>query len=89
VRLSVVNGEPAKPQETILKLSNYPVKHAFSITPGSYDQVRVRVQVFQMGPNPDDINVSGGLYVDTHVIGTTTPTTPIAYGSDVEIQVSD
>jgi DNA-binding MarR family transcriptional regulator len=91
VRVSVVNGDPAKPQEAVLKLSNYPVKHAFSITPGAYQQMRVRVQVFQLGPNPDDINVAGGLYVDAGVTRQAAAATaaPIAYGSDIQIQVLD
>lgn len=89
VRVSVVNGEPTKPQEAILKLSNYPVKHAFSVTPGAYQQMRVRVQVFQLGPNPDDINVSGGLYVDAGVSRNETTAAPVAYGSDIQIQVID
>jgi DNA-binding MarR family transcriptional regulator len=89
VRVSVLNGEPTKPQEAVLKLSNYPVKHAFSVTPGAYQQMRVRVQVFQLGPNPDDINVSGGLYVDTGISQNGTIGSPVAYGSDIQIQVID
>ncbi len=88
VRLYVINGEPARPQETVLKLSNYPVKHAFSITPGAYQQARIRVQVFQLGPNPDDITVAGGLYVDATVVQGNGSTMPIAYGSDIQIQVT-
>jgi DNA-binding MarR family transcriptional regulator len=89
VRVSVVNGEPSRPQEAILKLSNYPVKHAFSVTPGTQQQMRVRVQVFQLGPNPDDINVSGGLYVDADVAPRSANAAPVAYGSDIQIQALD
>jgi hypothetical protein len=87
VRVSVINGEPTKPQEAALKLSNYPVKQVFSVTPDLYQQMRIRVQVFQLGPNPDDINVSGGLYVDSSVARTPGAVNPIAYGSDIQIQV--
>lgn len=89
VRLSVVNGEPSKPQEAILKLSNYPVKQVFTVTPEMYDQMRIKVQVFQLGPNPDDINVSGGLYVDAPVAVNGGTPAPLAYGSDIQIQVLD
>lgn len=91
VRVSVVNGEPTKPQEAVLKLSNYPVKHAFSVTPRASQQLRVRVQVFQLGPNPDDINIAGGLYVDTGIsrAASAIPSAPVAYGSDIQIQVID
>lgn len=89
VRLSVINGEPSKPQEAILKLSNYPVKQAFTITPDLYQQTRIRVQVFQLGPNPDDINIAGGLYVDAPVALAAGTPSPLAYGSDIQIQVLD
>lgn len=88
VRFSVLNGEPSTPSETVFSLANVPVSHAFSVIPAAYDQVRLRVQVFQLGPNPDDINVAGGLYVDTHVSGTpiNANASAIAYGSDIQIQ---
>jgi DNA-binding MarR family transcriptional regulator len=87
VRLSVVNGEPSRPQEETVELGNQPVKKVFSVIPGAYDQVRIRVQVFQLGPNPDDINVAGGLYVDADVTRSGKPDDLIAYGADINVQV--
>jgi DNA-binding MarR family transcriptional regulator len=87
VRLSVINGEPSRPQEEIVELGNQPVKKVFSIIPGAFDQVRVRVQVFQLGPNPDDINVAGGLYVDADVTRSGDTGGFIAYGADINVQV--
>jgi hypothetical protein len=88
LRLSVLNGQPITPVEAGVALGNGPVQHSFSVTPDAYRQVRVKVQVFQLGPNPDDINVSGGLYVDADV-SSTPPSQPsfIAYGGTIAVQV--
>jgi DNA-binding MarR family transcriptional regulator len=94
VRVSIVNGEPEKPQETVLQLQNEPVKSSFNVTPGAYQEARLRVEVFQLGPNPDDVTASGGLYIDTPIAvqngddstGTAHPV-HIAYGADIAIQV--
>ncbi len=67
VRLSVVNGEPARPQEKTLRLNGAATCETFEVTAGPYTRARIRVQVFQLGPNPDDIGVAGGMYVDTAV----------------------
>lgn len=87
VRVSIVNGEPSRPQEQTIGLGNRPVKSVFTVTPGAYDRVRVRIQVFQLGPNPDDINVAGGLYVDadvTRAVGSAAEL--VAYGADINVQ---
>lgn len=91
LRVSVIHGQPAKPQDALLKLSNSPLKHEFQVVPDAYQQIRIRVQVIQLGPNPDDVNMAGGLYVDTWVtpLPDQGPSTLIAYGSDLTIQVLD
>jgi hypothetical protein len=86
LRLSVVNGEPAKPQEAVVALADAPAQHAFRITPGAYEQVRLRVQVFQLGPNPDDISVAGGVYIDAAVSGSPVASQVIAYGGTIAVQ---
>lgn len=67
MRVFILNGEPDQPQEAILELGNEPDYHAFAITPGLYRQARIRLQVFQLGPNPDDIEDCGGMYIDPAV----------------------
>lgn len=95
IRVSIINGEPEKPQETLFQLENDPVKHTFEVQPEAYQEARVRVEVFQLGPNPDDITASGGLYIDTSIAvlngDGTQALTPIhiAYGADIAIQVQE
>lgn len=68
IRLSVVNAEPTRPQESSLGLENTSAYRTFTITPGSFNKARIKVQAFQLGPNPDDISVAGGMYVDVDVV---------------------
>jgi predicted transcriptional regulator len=85
VRLSVMNGEPNRPQEASLDLSGDAATREFEVTAGAYKQVRLKVQVFQLGPNPDDITVAGGMYVDADVTPALDPALArlVAYGTDL------
>lgn len=87
-RLTVVNGGPDTPQEAVFDLDDGAAQYAFEITPGQYNRLRLRVEVYQLGPNPDDINVAGGMYVDVDV--TANPDNGraplVAYGTDVFIE---
>ncbi|MBC7811156.1 MAG: MarR family transcriptional regulator [Burkholderiales bacterium] len=67
VRLGVINGQPAS-QEATFELGNEADYTTFGITAGNFTKLRLRAQVFQLGPNPDDISVSGGMYVDINVV---------------------
>lgn len=86
VRLACINGDPFTPEDAILTLGNDAVQYTFTVTPDAFDKMRLRVQVYQLGPNPDDINVSGGLYVDADVARAAS-SDYVAYGSDLSLQV--
>jgi predicted transcriptional regulator len=87
LRLSVLNGEPSRPKETSLQLDDESAQQSFDITPGNYTKARIKVQVFQLGPNPDDISVAGGLYVDANVVADAKGADDrlTAYGADVTV----
>jgi hypothetical protein len=67
VRLNVINGEPNRPLEVAFQLENDADYQTFTVTPGLYKRLRVRASVFQLGPNPDDITVAGGVYIDLDI----------------------
>lgn len=87
VRLMVMNGELDGESETAISLQNGNAAfHAFRITPDIYTQVRLRLQAFQLGPNPEELHEAGGMYVDVDVI----PVSGIngdlaAYGTDIHV----
>ncbi len=87
-RLSAVYGTLDSAQEAHFELDDSPAHQAIQLTPGRYDRMRIRVEVYQLGPNPDDIAVAGGMYVDIDV--TDDPdhgSAPLlAYGADVTLE---
>ena len=85
VRVSLVNAEPARPQEATLDVQNEAVYKSFTITAGSLDKARIKVQAFQLGPNPDDITVAGGMYVDLDVADAAAGAPLAAYAVDISI----
>jgi predicted transcriptional regulator len=68
VRLSIVNGEPKAPQDEIFSLNDEAAHAVFDVKAGNHSKVRLRLNVFQLGPNPDDINPAGGMYIDLDVV---------------------
>ena len=87
LRVSVLNGELARPQEAVFDLSNRAGFRSFKVTPGAFNRMRIRVQAFQLGPNPDDITVTGGMYVDADVVAAGGGTHAAAYGTDVTLTI--
>lgn len=86
VRLSVINGEPAQPEDLSFPVGAGHVSQTVEITPGRYTRVRVRLEGYQLGDNPGDIHVCGGMYVDLDVIPGDQPAEPlVAYGADIAI----
>jgi predicted transcriptional regulator len=87
VRLSVVNGEPSRDQVLSYQLSGGAAHKVVSIQAGRYTQIRIKAQVFQIGPNEDDINPAGGMYVDVYVAASADEADSrlIAYGADVSL----
>lgn len=89
VRLTLLNAQPARPQEISFVLGSAAAQQSFKVTAGLYEKVRFRAQVYQLGPNPDDVNVAGGLYVDVDVTPANDPAPPVlaAYGTDLKFTV--
>lgn len=87
-RLSAVNGTLDSAQEAHFELDDSHAYQSFQVTPGQYERMRVRVEVYQLGPNPDDIVEAGGMYVDLDV--TDNPDNGraplLAYGADVMLE---
>lgn len=53
------------------------------ITPQDRDQARVKLEVYQLSPDGDDLEVAGGLYVDIVVLPAGDTGELIAYGADL------
>jgi hypothetical protein len=67
VRLSAINGDPSQTQDASLVLGSAPQHHSFTLTPQPYTAMRVRVEVYQMMPDGEEVAPCGGVYVDLPV----------------------
>jgi hypothetical protein len=87
-RLSVINGEPDTPQEAIFELDEAAAQQDFLVTAGSFTQARLKVEIYQIGPNEGDISVAGGMYVDVPV-SSAAQGSLAAYGADIMVEAYD
>ena len=85
LRVSLMNAEPGRPQEATFEVENVAVQKSFTITAGALNKARIKVQAFQLGPNPDDIAVAGGMYVDVDVASEVASGALAAYTADISI----
>lgn len=67
VRLSAIHAEPGQTQDASFMLTDTPQSRTFSLTPQPYTAVRVRVEVYQMLLDGEEVVPCGGLYVDLPV----------------------
>jgi hypothetical protein len=86
VRVSVVNGQPARPKDESFTLVNRAEHKPLTITPGAFDVLRLKLEAFQLDPHSTDITIVGGMYVDLPVQAALGPqAAPAAYGTDVTL----
>lgn len=86
LRLSVLNGQLEHAEDVVLNVSNMPVRQSYKVIPGPFTRLRLRIQVFQINPDTDDVEKSGGLYVDMDVVPSAAAgQSMVAYGADLHL----
>lgn len=83
LRVSAINGLLNDDSDAMLKLNNQALVQNLELTPAMFSQVRLKVQVFQIAANGEDIEVSGGLYVDVDVTTDAGESSLVAYTSEL------
>lgn len=86
VRLSAINADPSQTQDASVILGASPSRHAFILTPQPYTAMRVRVEVYQMMPDGEEVAPCGGLYVDLPVTAQAANGQPTAYGAALSLR---
>lgn len=86
VRLSAINADPSQTQDASLVLGEIPLRHSFSVTPQPYTAMRVRVEVYQMMPDGEEVAPCGGMYVDLPVIAQAPAGQQAAYGASLSLR---
>ena len=87
VRVTIINGEPERPQDLIFSLDNEHAQQSLEIIPHLFSEIRLRVEAFQLGNNPGEIQQAGGMYFDIPVTTTDDNASQTAYGTDIELAV--
>jgi hypothetical protein len=87
VRLAVVNGTPAYAHDLPLLLTNGLTRQDTTIIPGRFQQVRLRLQVYQV--SDDEATLCGGMYVDADVVEDADSQDAVAFGADAHFVLTN
>lgn len=86
VRISALNAEPGHTQDAVLTLLDQPVRQTFTITPQGFNKVRVRVQVYQLLGDGEEIVPCGGFHADLPVTTAGADGRRVAFGSSIALK---
>ncbi|TVR23544.1 MAG: hypothetical protein EA396_03215 [Anaerolineaceae bacterium] len=84
VRVTVLNGQPDAPEDMIFALDGAQAYQIMTIVPGLFDQVRLRLEAYQLG-EMGDVQPAGGMYVDLPVTLRDGDSRLTAYGADIQL----
>ena len=88
MRLSVLHGEPARATDWSLTLDADTAHRTYEVTAGQFDRARLRVNVFQLLDDGNEVEQAGGLYVDVDVAAEGEAPAPLAaFAVDVPLSV--
>lgn len=85
LRLDVVNGS-MNTRDRMVQLGASAYRSSFSVTPGNYDQIRFKIQVFQLSEDGEDLSDCGGMYVDVGVVEHDVSANMVAYSTSVTLR---
>lgn len=88
LRFSALNAQLHINGDAMLKVGGAAARHMLQLTPEAYDQMRFKMQVFQISPDGEDITDCGGLYVDVAVQPAGEPGGLVAYSARLEFQTA-
>lgn len=88
VRISTVNAKVDSSQDAVLTLAVVPVHHTFTVKPSRKNKLRVRVNVYQLMSDGEDVIPCGGFYVDLPVKVGTNVERRVAYGSPIALKAN-
>lgn len=87
LRLSAIHARLSVNGDQIVKPGSGIFRHELQLTPEHYDQIRLKMQVFQLSADGEDISDCGGLYIDVDVEPEGTPGGMVAYSAQLSFDV--
>lgn len=85
LRVDALHAEVVGGNDDMMQLGNDAASTTLSLTAGTYDQVRIRVQVLQLSSAGDDVSKCGGLYVDLDVSASGEAGQMTAFSANIEL----
>ncbi|MDW8171654.1 MAG: winged helix DNA-binding protein [Anaerolineae bacterium] len=85
LRISALYADLSSGDE-LIQLGNGASRLALEVTPQAYNQARIKLQVFQLAPDGEDLTNCGGMYVDVDVTEAQGKDEMIAYSAPIEIK---
>jgi hypothetical protein len=85
LRLEAVHGYLNTTDEMV-RLDKRSYRKAIDITPENYDQLRLKIKVFQLSDDGEDLHDCGGIYVDVDVVEDHPIPNMIAYNADIQFK---
>lgn len=86
LRLEALNADISQHEDKIIKLGQSVNTYALDMTPEWYDQARLKLQVFQLSADGEDLYVCGGMYVDLTVMAEGEPGETVAFAADLAFE---
>jgi hypothetical protein len=87
LRLSALNAQLSVNGDQMIRPGSGIFRHEIQLTPQFFNQVRLKMQVFQLSADGEDISDCGGLFVDVDVEADGLPGNMIAYGAQLSFDV--
>jgi len=88
IRLSTVNAQVDSSQDAVLTLAVVPVHHTFTVKSSHKSKARIRINVYQLKSDGEDVLPCGGFYVDLPVKAGADTERRVAYGSAIALKAN-
>lgn len=88
LRCSALYAKLSTSSDENVRLGRDSLKHSLLLTPEQYDQIRFKLQVFQLSQDGEDISKCGGLYVDVNVQAGGQVGALVAYSANLEFSTT-
>ena len=83
LRMETLNSTLAETDDRVIRLGSGQQIVDASLTPDWFDQMRFKLQVFQLSTDGEDLHICGGMYVDLNVQAEGMPGEVVAFSTEL------
>lgn len=83
LRMETLNSTLAETEDQVIRLGSSQQVVDTDLTPDWFDQMRFKLQVFQLAADGEDLHTCGGMYVDLNVVAEGEPGEVVAFSTDL------